>query len=349
MREADKNTRSPLRERLDVVENFIRATFFGFTSLLVLLSAGVVEPQPDAGLIVVLILVAVNFHCFGYVHNDVVDLPVDRTAPLRGNDPLVTGKISPRAALVFAWANLLASFAIAYAIGATWQVHGMLVLGYLATIVYNLYGKRFRFPFVTDAVQGVAWISIALVGSLLTGKTDGLSYVIAGFGFGFIFLINGVHGGLRDLVNDRMHGRINTAIFFGAHAVGRTRVRSSRPLQAFAIFVFLLIMAPTGYVLFSNQLGYDDGAWKLVVLAWCVNLAISAWLNWQVVKTEQADRVKPIYTSSFFLLLSPLIVFVPSLGDTLRIAVLACFFVPMLIFEDRITPLRTLFPSRQSA
>jgi 4-hydroxybenzoate polyprenyltransferase len=331
------------RKTLDAIQRFVRATFFGFTSLLVLLGAGVVNPDPDALTIAVLVIVAMNFHVFGYVHNDLVDLAVDRTAPLRASDPLVTGLIRPAHALALACAQIPISFALTLAVATSWHAPAVLLLGYVATVLYNLYGKRCRVPIVTDAVQGIAWISIALYGSLLVGEMSALSLVVAAFGFGFIFLINGVHGGLRDLANDLRHHRWTTAILLGARPVDQDRVRSSLRLQAFAAVPLSIMVVPLAAALFSG-LGYARPTELLVVASFTVVVAVNLWFWIEVVRTDQHNeqRRKAIYGSAFFLLLMPLIVLTPLLAVPLRITTMLCFFVPMLVFQDRVSQIRAL-------
>src|SRR5262249_3320173 len=55
---------------------FIRFTALGGTVILPLLGATSVTPQPKSSLVVGLIAVAVAYHCFAYVLNDFVDLPI---------------------------------------------------------------------------------------------------------------------------------------------------------------------------------------------------------------------------------------------------------------------------------
>jgi 4-hydroxybenzoate polyprenyltransferase len=333
-----------MRKTLDTIQRFVRATFFGYTSMLVLLGAGVVERNPDALTIAVLVVVALNFHIFGYVHNDVVDLAVDRTAPLRAADPLVNGTIDPSHALIFAGLQIPISFAVASIVHPSAWAYGALLVGYCATVIYNTYGKRCRFPVLTDAVQGVAWISIALFGSLVAGEPNMLSLAIAAFGFGFIFLINGVHGGLRDLRNDLAHGRKTTAIFFGARPIDTAHVRSTRALQCFAAVPLAIMIGPLGAVLLGGRLGYSAPMGTAVLASLAVVAAVAAWLCWQVVRDEQSDRArkKAVYGSAFFLLLGPLVVFTPMLSPSLGATTAACFFLPMAIFQDRLAQFREL-------
>ncbi|MGH7288376.1 MAG: hypothetical protein ACREI8_10205, partial [Myxococcota bacterium] len=92
---------------------------------------------------------------------------------------------------------------------------GLLATACSAMAVYDLFGKRCPVPPVTDAAQGIAWAALVWVGAELAGGPRPLTWVAAAYGFGFTLLINGVHGGLRDLENDFANGARTTAIFLG--------------------------------------------------------------------------------------------------------------------------------------
>lgn len=328
-----------LADRLDDAERFFRGSFFGYTWMLVLLGAGSANADPSGAQIVVLVLVGLNYHFFGYVHNDLIDLPVDRTQPLRSRDPLVTGRIGERQAWVFALVQIPISCLLALSAGAGADALAVLAVGYTATVVYNVYGKRCPVPMITDAVQGIAWGSLALFGALLVGKPTLLTLIPVGFGFGFIFLINGVHGGLRDLENDFKRGRVTTSIYLGARPTDSGLVRSTRTLQSFAVFAFVIVLAPAFWVVVSGALPYGGAAYWIAIGSWLMVNSCSAYLLWQVVKSEQPDRLKYVYQHQLPLLVPPLLVMLPGLGWRLQMAVLVCFFVPFFLFIPRVRSL----------
>jgi 4-hydroxybenzoate polyprenyltransferase len=81
---------------------------------------------------------------------------------------------------------------------------------------YNLFGKRCALPMLSDAMQGLVWGTLAVYGAFVAaGYINALTLVAASFGFGFLFLVNGVHGGLRDLENDVAIGCTTTVSFAG--------------------------------------------------------------------------------------------------------------------------------------
>src|SRR5882672_4637092 len=78
---------------------FGRFSVLGFSVMLPLIGAAAVSRALSAGQLVALTAVGFAFHIFAYVSNDVFDLPIDRTQPLRADSPLVRGLVPPSLAL----------------------------------------------------------------------------------------------------------------------------------------------------------------------------------------------------------------------------------------------------------
>lgn len=258
---------APLR----VIDRFIRLHFFGFTALLVLLGACSVDPDPGPRSIGLLLLVGLCFHAFAYVFNDVIDLPVDRTHPDRQADYLVRGVISPGVALAFSLVQIPIALALARWLGAGLPAILVLLIGFAWMAIYDVWGKRCPIPPLTDLVQGLAWGSLALFAALALGHEPNLlTWVATLHGVGFIFLINGVHGGLRDLDNDLARGRRTTASFFGARpgrAIGGSLRRFAMTLQVAMIAVNLV-------PLLTNAFEFA-GLERLVVVVLVVGISLA--------------------------------------------------------------------------
>lgn len=196
---------------------FGRFSALSFTLMLPLLGAAIAADAVPRTLLAGLALMAVAFHLFAYITNDVADLALDRTEPLRSDSPLVRGLIRPSLALAVALLQVPFAFALLAAVGNA-AAAGALAAAMVLMAVYNGTGKRLRFPFWSDAIQSLGWVSLALVGALSTGEAlDTMTLTFAALVFVYVLLINGIHGGLRDLENDQRGGARTTAIFFGAH------------------------------------------------------------------------------------------------------------------------------------
>jgi hypothetical protein len=220
-----------------------------------------------------------------------------------------------------------------------------LAIALALAIVYNLWGKKLRFPPLTDLVQGVAWTSLAVYAGLAAAPHVDFATLIErglplyAYGVGFILLINGIHGGLRDLWTDTTYGQKTTARHFGAKVSfeGPTApAESSVGVIRFAFIVHTLMFAPAFVFLARNAppaatfgpLAYWISAGLVSVI-----FALSNWLLWRVARREEADRGWWISTHLFVLLLAPLALYLPSelVTPVFKVVVLCCFFVPLLL------------------
>jgi 4-hydroxybenzoate polyprenyltransferase len=210
------NRQSSIVNRLWHIYRFIRFSALGATAILPLLGAASVAPRIEPALLLGLLAAALLFHCFAYVLNDVIDLPIDRLEPQRATFPLVRGMVSPAQALAFALAQVPLAFALTAWLGGGPAAFGALALAFALMAVYNLWGKRAPFPPLTDLAQGLGWAALLVYGAALAGPPAPLTAALAAFEVVFILLINGVHGPLRDLANDLRCGARTTAILLGA-------------------------------------------------------------------------------------------------------------------------------------
>lgn len=249
------------------IDRFVRLHFFGFTALLLLLGAASVLPDPPIGRLLLLLGVGLCFHNFAYVFNDVIDLPVDRTHPDRQLDYLVRGDITSRQALVFSFLQIPLAMGLARWAGAGADALLCLAAGFVLMTVYDLWGKKCPIPPLTDLAQGIAWGSLAVFAALaLAAEINSLTWVAALHGAMFIFLINGVHGGLRDLDNDLARGRSTTASYLGARPV-HEQVPLSRSLRWFAMSIQLGLSVVHVLPVLTGTLALTPfGFWALIAM-----------------------------------------------------------------------------------
>lgn len=360
------------------VDRFTRVHYFGFTSLLVLLGASHFENKPGNRMLLGLLLVAACFHVFAYVTNDVIDLPVDRGNALRRNDPLVSKKMEVGTALALALttipiAILTTLLLLRFRLLPSLLSLGVLALAHVLMVVYNLQGKRLaiswsadgqprrlRLPLVTDLVQGLAWGALAPFGALVGAAAEkpklfdsawaalshvlGSCWILAAYGAGFIFLINGIHGGLRDLRSDQAAGRHTTAMVLGARVDpdDPTQVLSSVPVMVFAHGVHLAMFGLV--VLFLHQhTGPDDAVkyvWQSRAMT-AVTFVISLAVLHGVVAIRSPKRNDWVSWGVFVLLIPPIGMFwfIAPAVTAFKVAVTLCFVVPLALQQDHMETL----------
>lgn len=325
------------------LNQLIRFHFFGFSSSVALMGLASVDPAPSLRQVLVVLASTFAFHVFAYVQNDVIDLEIDRTQALRRDDLLVTGRIAPAHAMAAAVLQLPLSLLLLWWTGAPPSCLAVVVAGYVLMTIYNMYGKRCPFPPLTDFVQGVAWGTLALVGGMSTGRgATALTLLAAAHGCGFLFLINGVHGGLRDLGNDLACGMRTSAIFFGARPLAGGEARSSRALRGFAWLAWTLLVGPWAVAFAVNAFGYDIGTWWGALLPWLAIQVASALVLRRVVADVTPNRGFIISAHGLPLLLAPIVAFLPHMSPALVLTTLVFFFGPFVAMDPSLESVRAL-------
>jgi 4-hydroxybenzoate polyprenyltransferase len=246
------------------IARFCRFSVLGFSLLLPLAGAATVSRDVTAAQVAAMLAVALAFHIAGYVSNDVFDLALDRTEPLRAGSPLVRGLVPPRAAFAIAVLPVPLAVLLHRLAGGPPAAASMLLAGMALGLAYNAFGKRIPLPFVSDAIQSLAWIALALYGALTTGAppTRALLWLVVSL-FVYVMMVNGLHGGLRDLANDRRCGAKTTAILLGTRVDDDGRLLLPRRVAVYGVVLHVLMLI-AGIAATSNS---PIGA-LLVVLAY---------------------------------------------------------------------------------
>ncbi len=315
------------------VYRFIRVSAFGATALLPLLGAASHGAPVRSEQIAGLLGIALSFHIFAYVLNDVIDLPIDRLEPQRQTFPLVRGLLTARQALAIALAQVPVAVVLAGMLGL--HAPGIAALGaaFALMSVYNVWGKRCRWPFLTDLAQGLGWAALLLVGAYLPGHTPAaLTWALVAFEVVFILLINGAHGSLRDLANDLRCGARTMAIWLGARP-GDSQRAVILPVQmsAYALLLHsaallvLLAAVALGWVHYGPPLRLAVGVGLLGALVW------GGWLLWRTgTARDQAALISGGTAHIGLLLAALMLVVAPQTSPALLASMLGVYVLPFV-------------------
>ena len=314
-------------------DRFIRLHFLGFSTMLAVLGAATVVDQPAVWQLVGVVVGAICFHNFAYVFNDVVDLPVDRTDPARQGDFLVSGAIRPGVALAFSLIQIPVAVVVTLALGGGWKAVAVLLAGFAFMAIYDLWGKKGPVPPLTDLSQGLGWGSLAPWAALALGfEPTVLTWVVAAYGAGFILLINGVHGGLRDLANDLARGARTTASFFGSQPTPRGATMTPR-LAGFAMTVQLGLIAVSLAPLLRNDFSYTAGTWAAATAAVVLVDLICLVYMALTLRPEAPGWQRDFRLHLLLLNLVLVVLFVPYLQPMMQGVFLALFCWPLIFFD----------------
>ena len=144
-------------------------------------------------------------------------------------------------------------------LGGGGAAYATLATGFSLMAVYNVWGKHCSVPPLTDFVQGLAWGCLALYAALAVGgEPNILTWVVTAYAAGFLLLINGIHGGLRDLDNDIASGAHTTAMFLGARPISNSKdAYVPAAVSVFASIVLAALFAIGFAPLLRNDFGYQ--------------------------------------------------------------------------------------------
>jgi 4-hydroxybenzoate polyprenyltransferase len=209
----------------------------------------------DIQTLAVLVAVALAYHGVAFALNDIIDLPIDRTNPARAHATLVSGRASVPAAWVAVCAFAVTSFSLDlirfhYATAPL----AFLIVGYLGLIGYDVFTKRSRWPVLHDMLLALGCAALLCYAAERTGGLTSRTLLAATYVALFVVLVNGVHGGLRDLHNDARHGGLTTAAALGARIDERAGLVLPGQLVAYtwtldaamsAVAVVAVLAAPT--------------------------------------------------------------------------------------------------------
>ncbi len=309
---------------------FLRSDTLGASVTMVLLGAATALSRLTPGMVPGLVAVALSFHIYAYVLNDVVDLPIDRTDARRRNSPLVMGQISARSALGIALAQIPVLVLLTIWMGG--ESSALVTLGVLvaAVTVYDLWGKRSPIPPVTDLVQGVAWGALGWLAAELTGGASRWTVVLALYFLAFIMLANGVHGSIRDLENDRGHGARTTAIWFAA---GNGRSGAVSVEGGYLVYAMTLQVVTVMLALTPTYLGWMPGRVGQVVLMGVAGAMSTILL---VAAARARDRHRQLVLGAWHLILilaSVFLMVADRLPGWALLAVVFCYIAPFASYR----------------
>jgi 4-hydroxybenzoate polyprenyltransferase len=227
-------------ELLTSVGQVGRTSLSGVTFGFVLLGAASAATAAE-GRVGIALAAAAAFHLSVYAWNDVIDLPVDRTQPRRAASPLTRGVVRPSTVAMLATMAGLTALALA-------AIRGPAALAWMAAAlaalaVYNVLGKRVRLTPLTDLVQGLGWAALVAYGAAAADEPTAATAWIAAYTALVIVLVNGVHGGVRDLANDHAAGARTTAMLLGARPLAGGSAVIPRALRAYAIAIQVAVVA----------------------------------------------------------------------------------------------------------
>jgi 4-hydroxybenzoate polyprenyltransferase len=322
----------------------IRLFPMGVTVLYPIVGLATTTREASVGDWLRLAAVGVLFHVYAYVANDVIDLPIDLTDPRRGRDPMVLGRVSPQWGL---WIALAALPLIALLmIDQPIRVAAALAAAVALIGFYDVTGKTIPVPFLADFAQGAGWAALIFVGAGVGGRATGATWWAAGFVVVLVAMVNGVHGAVRDVENDRRAGARTTAVVLDAH-IREGGMLLPSAIVAYAAVLQAAIGATLAGILFASRSQVSDGTWRVAFVLTTVVFLASVW---QLVSAfrHRTDLRSAMAAGTWHLVLAPLALAtatVWTLGLPLGVATAVVFVAPPLVYGRLLRDIGSQLPS----
>jgi 4-hydroxybenzoate polyprenyltransferase len=312
-----------------LLDELVRLHSLAFVLPLLLIAARAAGAALDPQQTLLLLAIGFCFNAFGNMLNDVIDLEVDRREPQRVESPLVRGELAPRTALRLALVQLPVAGLLARMAGADRYTLVLLGGAFGLMAVYDLFGKRSPVPPATDLAQGLAGGLLVLFAGRLSGGSFDLA-IVAPAAYCVCFIpVATLHGGLRDLTNDRACEARTSAIYLGAVDTGAPT--PSRHLVAYSVALHAGLFAAIWTLLVHNPLRYSQTVMsQLVAVELLLGVAmIVLMLYLYRVRGPAWELLLRVHVLGAFL---PLVVaFAPAFRPGGRLALATVLVLPLLV------------------
>jgi 4-hydroxybenzoate polyprenyltransferase len=188
----------------------------GLTPVLGAISVGILDILP----LIILFLIGVCTHIFGFVFNEYMDIEIDKTAAHLSSKPLISGTIPKDAALGFAFSSIIIGYILLGYLILLYQSNAIFAvllytISWLSIGVYDLFSKSVRGSDLALA----SWTGgLCLMGGFAVVHTPTLLlFLIAWLAF---LLIQNILAGLKDISHDRYGSGTTTPIRMGVRLIG---------------------------------------------------------------------------------------------------------------------------------
>jgi 4-hydroxybenzoate polyprenyltransferase len=248
--------------------------------------------QIDVLHLILLFLIGLLYHFWGFVLNEWADVEVDSYAQELTKKPLISGAIRKNHAFYAAWWAI----ALAWVLSTLYFASPMASLAFLVAIflgsIYDLLGKRF---FGADFILGGSIFFFTLFGAFtVSSDITPIVYLVAFLFFIQLAFQTGFTGGIKDIPHDHKAGAKTSAVYLGCRVVGKKLI-ISRSFRVYVIGTKTIHTAAVFIPFFVLWFKMYDPVWvQLIPLALLVLLmwgaAIKA-ISFKEFKREEIMRI----------------------------------------------------------
>jgi len=194
--------------------------------------------------LLVLGLLGLCAHIFGFVLNDIIDFRLDKKIPSHQKHPLVTGEITHKQAWLFVLLQVpTALFLYKFLLNGTHSATLLLGGSFGISVIYNLWSKWGSLPRIFPELALALSVGLlAIVGALYKTTTLPINSIVFAFTLTIILLLlNSVPNHLKDIKTDQEFGVISFVLSVGSKFSGEDKIIVSPKLVSYSAFLQTII------------------------------------------------------------------------------------------------------------
>jgi len=205
------------------------------------LIGGLIMGQRYINSLVILFILGILYHIFGFVLNEYIDVEIDKKSSDLRDKPLVSGTIDKNKVLFITLICSLCSYALIIFYYRSIYTISLFTISLIFGGLYDFYGKKI---IGLDFSLAGGFFFLCLAGaSTVSTDFNVLVYLVCLIYFFQIVFNNAVEGGIKDAEHDIIGGAKTLATFIGVNVIqGKIKMNKSFVVFSFSLRVIFLLL-----------------------------------------------------------------------------------------------------------
>jgi len=277
------------------------------------LVGGLIMGQRYINSLVVLFILGIFYHIFGFVLNEYMDIEIDKKSSDLKDKPLVSGTINKNKVLLIVILCTLCSYSLIIFFHNSIYTISFFTISLIFGGLYDFYGKKI---IGLDFALAGGFFFLCLTGaSTISTDFNVLVYLVCLIYFFQIVFNNAVEGGIKDAEHDLIGGAKTLATFMGVNVIqGKIKMKKSFVVFSFSLrIIFLLLLIFIGLQP-KIMLWSDEHILEIIILLLLIIILFTTLFGFLKSIRFDRSRLKKLFSihemTSFFIfiiVLSPLL------------------------------------------
>ena len=261
---------------------------YSFLIPLIVVFSALCNGQFDFFYLLVLFIIGILSHIFGFLQNDYFDIEIDKESEYVSERPLVKGMVSRKGVLFLILFSFFASIILAYLFFFTPLSFLTLLLSSFLVTIYNKYSKRMP---GMEYILGAGVCALGLFGALTV--SDVLSPLVI---FIVLFVLTkyvNVSVNLKDVKYDSKRGIKTTPMILGVRAIDdELRIPAVFTIYAFSIRGINIGIALMPFL--TGEVSMFLYGLPIPIICFSILSTLIIYTQWKMLSTPLSERAKMI-------------------------------------------------------